>query len=102
MAVDQTLIVLDITSRVVDLTTRFLGVLHELEEEVKHANEAGINFNNYDADFAASPELQHIDGSLINKVENDIIGGAASIRNFLATTNSGAKSYEKILYEIRR
>lgn len=102
MAVDQTAIALDITSRVVDKVTRLLNTIDEIEEEVRHADEAGINFNNFDTDFAESGELKHIDGSLINKLKNDVFGDAAGVRNFLSTTDSGSKSYEKILYEIRR
>ncbi len=38
MAVDQTAIALDITSRVVDKVTRLLNTIDEIEEEVRHAD----------------------------------------------------------------
>ena len=99
MAVDQTTIALDIAERMTQKVTQLLAVLSELEEEVRHSGEINLNFNNFDADFAVTEGLKHIDGSLLNKLENDVMPG---IRNYLDVTLSGAKAFEKVLYEISR
>jgi uncharacterized protein (DUF849 family) len=99
MAVVQTQIALDIAERTVQKVTQLLNILNEIEEEMEHAAEAGLNFNNFDTDFAATTALQHIDGSVLNKLKNNI---SPDLRTYLETTLSGAKSYLKILYEISR
>lgn len=99
MAVDQTSIALDIAERMVQQVTKFLNALAELEEETAHADESLIDFNTFDADFAASSDLQHIDGGYLNKLKNDVVPG---IRGYIDVTTSGTKTYERVLYEIKR
>jgi len=99
MAINQTNVALDIASRAVAATDRLLDALAVLEELYQHGSQAGLNMINYDANFAASAELQHVDGATLNKVLAVVASG---IRSTLTTQQSGGQTWEAILYKARR
>lgn len=100
MAIDQTNIALDIASRGVQLAGTLQQTLEELEDLLAWGVAAGLDLSEYDAAFAESPELQHVDGQTLNRLFGAVAPG---VINFLDTTEvNGGDSYTDIVQKARR
>lgn len=99
MAIDQTLVALDIAGTTVTKAGELVDVLEALESERAHGVAAGMNLVDYDANFAASDPLKHVDGMTLNRVLAIVVAG---ILNYLETTTVGEDTYMEILQKARR
>lgn len=99
MAIDQTNIALDLASELVQLDTQLVELINEINAKVTHFTQSGINFTNFETNFATSGELMHVDGATLNRLTNTIM---PALNTWLTTTLVGGKSYWKVLHEISR
>lgn len=99
MAIDQTLVALDIAGTAVTKAGELIDVLEALESERAHGVAAGLNLVDYDAEFSAADPLKHVDGATLNKVLATVTVG---VLNYLNATTVGTDTYMGILQKARR
>lgn len=99
MAINQTNVALDIASKAVAQAGKMLDALAVLEELLEHGLRADLNMTDYNAQFAESSELQHVDGATLNALLAIVTPG---IRAALEGGMAGANTWEAVLYKARR
>ena len=83
MAIDQTNVALNIATKAIDSTIKFLDAIAELQALEEQRAAAGITLTDFDADFATSA-VKHVDGASLNAVLNTSI---PAIWTFITTGN---------------
>lgn len=99
MAIDQTLVALDLGSMAVTKAGELVDVLESLKSEYDHGIAAGMNLVDYNAEFEAREPLKHTDGATLNQVLATV---AVGILDYLNTTTVGEDTYMEILQKVRR
>ena len=83
MAIDQTDVALNIGSKTVDATVKFLDAIEALQSLEDQRVAAGLTLTDFDADYATS-SLKHLDGAALNAILNTSI---PAIWTFMTTNN---------------
>ncbi len=73
MAIVQTNKALNMASKIVNAADKFMAALEDLQDLEDERVASGLTLVNFDTDYAASGDLQHIDGVALNDVINTSI-----------------------------
>ena len=72
MAIDQTDVALNLASKTVDATVKFLGAIEAIQSLEDQRAAAGLTLTDYDAAFETSG-IKHMDGAALNAILNTSI-----------------------------
>jgi hypothetical protein len=99
MAIDQSLVALDIAGSTVTLAGQLVETLEALDSEYNHGVAAGINLVSYNTQFEASDPLKHVDGATLNQVLATVGQGLIA---YLNTQVVGGSTWMQVLQKARR
>jgi hypothetical protein len=95
MAIDKTKVAVHIAALTVARDSDLANALEDFEDFLEWGTDAGINFNDYEGEFAGNSELKHVDGAMLNQL---LLNVAPGIVSYLESNTVSAGPYEDKTY----